>query len=393
MSRPIKLISVGHSFVVRLNRRLVHELANAGKGRWDVTCVAPDYFHGGRDLRPVKFLVDAPEPARLESVPAHLTRFVHVFFYGGRLKSILKERWDVVHCWEEPYILSGAQLARWTPAGSVLVFRTAQSLVKRYPPPFNWLERQAMHRADGWICCGQTVADTLNRKEIYRQRKMLLSPLGVDLEYFYPDKSAGEGVLRELGWDVVGPPVVGYLGRFTPEKGLSMLMTSLDQVEAPWRMLFVGAGPMEPELRAWAARHPERVRICTDVTHDHVPRYLNAMDLMVAPSLTTPQWREQFGRMLVEAFAAGVPVIGSDSGEIPFVIGEAGLVATEGDVDAWRDAIGELLSSPAKRAELAERGLERAREMFSWPDIARQYLAFFEELLERRQSNVGAPFE
>src|SRR5688572_24293266 len=127
MSRPIKLVSVGHSFVVRLNRRLVHELASAGKGRWDVTCVAPDYFHGGRDLRPVKLQADAAEPARLESVPAHLTRFVHAFFYGGRLRSILNEGWDVVHCWEEPYILSGAQLARWTPAGSVLVFRTAQS--------------------------------------------------------------------------------------------------------------------------------------------------------------------------------------------------------------------------------------------------------------------------
>lgn len=391
MPRPLRLLSVGHSFVVRLNRRLVDELAIAGKGRWEVSCAAPSYFHGGKDLRPVKLEVAEQQPSRLDAVPAHLSRYVHVFFYGKKLKSILKEPWDVVYCWEEPYILCGAQLARWTPPNSVLVFRTAQSLVKWYPPPFNWLERQAMRRADAWICCGQTVAETLNRKEIYRQRRMLLSPLGVDRQTFYPDKRAGAAVLRELHWDVSGPPVVGYLGRFTPEKGLTMLMAALDEVKEPWRMLFIGAGPMEADLRAWAARRPDQVRICTDVRHDDVPRHLNAMDLMVAPSLTTPYWREQFGRMLVEAFAAGVPVIGSDSGEIPYVIGDAGLVAREGDVPAWRDAIEQLLASPAQRAELASRGLERAHAKFNWSIIAREYLEFFDQLLESRTSRTGQP--
>jgi glycosyltransferase involved in cell wall biosynthesis len=113
-----------------------------------------------------------------------------------------------------------------------------------------------------------------------------------------------------------------------------------------------------------------------------VPRYLNAMDVLCAPSCTTPRWREQFGRMLVEAFACGVPVIGSDSGEIPHVLGDAGLVAREGDEAAWGRALAGLLESPARRGELAVRGMERARARFAWPVVARQHLDFFERLVD-----------
>ena len=105
------------------------------------------------------------------------------------------------------------------------------------------------------------------------------------------------------------------------------------------------------------------------------------MDMLVAPSQTTRHWREQFGRMLIEAFASGVPVIGSDSGEIPFVIDGAGVVVGEKDQRGWTAAIESLLNGPDRRAELRHRGLERAQQ-FAWPVIAKQYLEFFDELLE-----------
>src|SRR5207248_3079132 len=108
----------------------------------------------------------------------------------------------------------------------------------------------------------------------------------------------------------------------------------------------------------WARRHGKRVRVVTGVRHADVPRYLNAMDILCAPSQTTPHWREQFGRMLVEAFACGVPVIGSDSGEIPYVIDKSGLIVAETDEPAWRKALTELVESPTRRRELVARGLD-----------------------------------
>jgi len=373
-----KLLTLGHSYVVSLNRRLAHEMALAGRGKWEVTCVAPRYFHGGNDLAPVTLEATLEEANQLHAVPAYFTSRLHVFSYGLELRSLLRQRWDMVHAWEEPYILAGWEISRWVQSGTKLVYRTAQSNSKVYPPPFSWFERSSMARACGWICSGRSVEENLRRRAGY-ERPHLLSPLGVDLSVFSPSSSQRAAAASKLGWQVSGPPVVGYVGRFVPAKGLHLLMAALDAVTEPWRALFLGAGALEGELREWAARHQDRVRILR-VPHEDVPAYLNLMDVLCAPSQTTAAWREQFGRMLVEAFACSVPVIGSDSGEIATVLGDAGVVVGETDVAGWTRAIQDLLASPDRRRELGARGLDLARSHYAWPVVAGQYLSFFDQL-------------
>jgi len=211
---------------------------------------------------------------------------------------------------------------------------------------------------------------------------MRLIPLGVDIQHFYPSVDAQLQTRRLLAWEEQDIPVIGYLGRLVPEKGLNLLMEVLDKLQTPWRVLFVGTGSMESSLRTWAKRYPDRVRICTDVKHSEVPQYLNAMDILVAPSQTVSNWQEQFGRMLIEAFACGVPVIGSDSGEIPYVIQDAGVVVGAKDELGWVAAISDLLNSSSRRQELAKKGLERAHKVYAWSSIAKQHLQFFTEILE-----------
>jgi glycosyltransferase involved in cell wall biosynthesis len=79
--------------------------------------------------------------------------------------------------------------------------------------------------------------------------------------------------------------------------------------------------------------------------------------------------------------ACGVPVLGSDSGEIPFVVGQAGQILGEHDEPAWQSALEQLLDDPARRRELAERGLARVRAEYAWPVLGARQLAFFESLL------------
>jgi phosphatidyl-myo-inositol dimannoside synthase len=378
LKRRRRLLSIAHSYVVTMNRRLVHEMARLGGEDWEITAAAPRYFRGSNDLRPVRLESLANEPCPVVPVDAYLTGRMHFFVYGWRLKTLLAEPWDFVHCWEEPYIAAGGQMALWAPRRAPLVFRSAQSLNKHYPPPFQWIENFAMSRASGWICSGQLVAENLRARPGYTQLPMAQIPLGTDTANFRPDPARGRTIRERLGWAPGGPPVVGYLGRFVAEKGLSLLQQALDEVRSPWRALFVGAGPLEASLRKWSERHGDRVRICNDVVHDQVPAYLNAMDMMCAPSQTMPNWKEQFGRMLVEAFASGVPVIGSDSGEIPYVIRDSGVVVGESDIEGWRRAIDELVGDGAKRDALSAHGLTRAREEFSWPVVARRYLDFFD---------------
>lgn len=384
----LNVLMIGHSYVVALNRRLCREVALAGGGRFDVTVAAPASFRG--DLRPIRLEPEPGEPYALEPIPTRLSKIPHLFTYSGKLRKLLRDRrWDVVHAWEEPYIAASAQVARHVRPGAALVYSSFQNLPKRYPPPFAQIERYCLAHAAGWTAFGRTVAENLRDRAGYRERPMQTIPLGVDLDVFRPDAAARWATLATLGWTDEGPPVIGYLGRFVPQKGIAMLMRALDHIDpGSWRALWVGGGPMEGDLQAWAARHGEdRVRVVTGVAHGAVPGYLSAMDVLAAPSQTTPRWKEQFGRMLLEAMGTGVPVVASDSGEIPHVVEDAGLIVPEADEPAWTAALGELLASPARRLELRSRGLARVHDLYAWPVVARQYLDFFEQLHDAANSD------
>lgn len=379
MKRARRLVSVSHSYVVTLNRRLANEMARVSAGEWEVTAVAPRFFHG--DLSPIQLQREPGEASAVEPVRALFSRSAHVFVYGPELREKLARGVDLIHAWEEPYVFAGAEVALLAPRRVPLVFSTAQNLSKRYPPPFAQLERWVVRRSAGWIAFGETVKQNLLTRPGYAERPARYIPMGVDVELFQPDRAAGEDFLRGLGWKEQGPPVVGYLGRFVPEKGVELLRSVLERLTTPWRALFVGGGPLEASLRAWAERHGDKVRIVTGVPHAQVPRALNAMDVLCAPSQTTPRWKEQFGRMLAEGFACGVPVMTSDSGEIPHTAGDAARVLPEADVAAWTSALAELLESPDRRRELSTRGRERAMTRFAWPVVAREHLSFFESVL------------
>lgn len=376
MGRTRRLLTVGHSYVVAANRRLAHEMAVQSGGTWEVTAIAPARYRA--DLGRISAQPLAGEASRLEALNVHLDRIPHLMWYAG-LGRALDASWDVVHCWEEPYILAGAQVARRTPSGARLVIASFQNLTKQYPWPFAAFERATMKRADGWIAFGQSVHDTLATRPGYSGKPSTVIPPGVDLVRFRPDEAARARMVERLGW-TAGDRVVGYLGRFVPEKGISLLLDALRGAITPWRALFVGGGPMLDALQRFALEYPGRVHIETGVAHDDVPRWLNAMSLLCAPSQTTDAWREQFGRMLIEAMACGVPVVASDSGEMPAVIGDAGVLVGEQDTAGWTAAIDRLLGDDALRREQAARGLERAHARFGWPVVARAHLSFFDSL-------------
>jgi glycosyltransferase involved in cell wall biosynthesis len=376
MSRRLRILTIGHSYCIALNRGLAREVAR--NPDFEVTAAAPSYFHG--DLRPIILEPEPPgSPLRVVPLKTRLSRFVHVFSYDGTaLRKLVRDGdFDVVHAWEEPYVFAGYQIARALKNSSArFCFRTAQSYVKNYPPPFSYFERVVLARAQGWIAGASLVYKAMLARGFSEQNGRILN-LAVDLDQFQPltpDKRAA--VLRELGLE---PPVVGFVGRLTQAKGLDVLMRAMEQVggDRPWSLLLLGSGEYQEKVEAWAASKgwSSRVKVLL-AKHANVPPYLACMDMMVAPSQTVKNWREQFGRMIIEAFACGVPVIGSDSGEIPFVIGDAGLVVPEADATGWAQAIQQLLDNHEERDELARRGLARAPR-YSVETIAKQYNEYY----------------
>jgi glycosyltransferase involved in cell wall biosynthesis len=376
-----RLLTIGHSYVVAANRALAHQMAVAGRGEWSVTAVAPDRYRG--DLREIRAEAIPGEASSLHTVPMRFDRVPHLMWFGGKARRLLSAEWDVVHCWEEPYVLAAAQIARAIRPSATLIVGTFQNISKSYPWPLSAFERRTMGRADGWVAFGRSVHEALAQRPGYRETPCRVIPPGVDLDRFRPDVEQGGAVRERLGWpaDAV---VVGFLGRFVEQKGLPMLLDALGRARCRWHALFVGGGPLEGPLRRFADAHPGRVHIATGVSHHDVPPWLNAMTMMCAPSQTTPRWREQFGRMLIEAMACGVPAITADSGEMPAVVGDAGVVVGERDTAAWAATIDRLAADPHERHRLAARGLERAHSHYAWPVVARAHLDFFAALREGR---------
>jgi len=360
--RPLRVLTIGHSYVVRLNRNVAAALAR--RPGVELTLAAPSFFHA--DQGPMALERGEGEPFELEPLRARFSRRIHVFTYApADLERVIRPgRFDVVHAWEEPYIAAGWQIGRRAArAGIPFVFRTAQSLVKRYPPPFSWFERATVARAAGRVAGGELVFRAMVEKGFPEARGEVIT-LGVGLDAFRPlAPEAIAAARRKLGLE---PPIVGFLGRLVPQKGLRLLMRALEEVPPPWSLLLLGQGPMQGEIQGWArARGLEsRVKVLS-VRHDAVPELLGAVDVLAAPSQTTPRWKEQFGRMLIEAFACKVAVLASDSGEIPFVCGDGGRVLPEHDAAAWTAALAELLHDPAARARLAEAGYRRCRERYA----------------------------
>src|SRR5262245_5657422 len=207
-------------------------MAVQGRGRWEVTAAAPERLAG--DLREVQLEPIAGEESAVKPLRMRLGAVPHLRYYGRPLRATLDGPWDVVHIWEEPYVAACAQIAARAPSTARVVPATFQNIVKRYPPPFSAFERSVMRRANGWIAFGETVHEAQRTKDSYASKPSRVISPGVDVCRFRPDAQARASIRSHFGWpDEV--PVVGYLGRFVPEKGLTTLMAALEAAREPWR--------------------------------------------------------------------------------------------------------------------------------------------------------------
>jgi len=221
-------------------------------------------------------------------------------------------------------------------SGVPIVMQANQNIHHRFPPPFNWLEQRAFRRVAAAYGCSETVCEVSRAKGFSKPAPVI--PFGANADAFRP--RAADARRPDL------PLTIGFVGRMLPGKGLNILAGALEKLKSQaWRLLVVGDGPERArfEQSLTAAGISNRVEFTGAVDFGLVPEYFRQMDMLVLPTETTKRVREQFGRVLVEAMASGVPVIGSTCGAIPEVIGDAGLVFAEGDHDALAAALSATL--------------------------------------------------
>lgn len=302
----------------------------------------------------------------------------HLHFYP-RLGKIMREvRPEIVHIDEEPYNFAtfhAMWLAQRQQAHAL--FFTWQNLYRRYPPPFRQIELYNYRHADMALAGNRDAADVLKRKG-YPGPIRIIPQFGFDTDIYQrteprPPRAPG------------APFIIGYLGRLVENKGLPTLLEALTSLPEYCRVVFIGHGPMKSILEEQAARLgvTERVTFKPGVPTYEVPTVLQQVDVLVLPSLTRSNWKEQFGRVLAEAMACETPVIGSNSGEIPYVIGDAGLVFPEGSAQELAARIRRLLDDPELYAALAKKGRQRVLENYTQEQIARQTYEVYLEILRK----------
>jgi glycosyltransferase involved in cell wall biosynthesis len=326
------------------------------------------------DLFPVR-------PAR-----TYLSKHIQLFAYDPRpiIKALQTHRPHLIDLGHEPYSVACAEvltLCGWLAPGVPIVLQANQNIHHNYPPPFNWLEQRAFRHAAAIYGCSETVCEVLRAKGFSKPSPVV--PFGVDTEAFRPKDRTRP----------VGPLTIGFVGRMLPGKGLNVLAGALEEIKSEaWRLLVVGDGSEREEFeqRLTAAGLGDRATFTGAINFDLVPAYFHQLDVLVLPTETTKRIREQFGRVLVEAMASGVPVIGSTCGAIPEVIGDAGLVFTEGDPDALAGELRRVLSDEDLRERLVVAGLERVKQ-YSWERVAEKTYELFRQVLKSREAALSRP--
>lgn len=207
---------------------------------------------------------------------------------------------------------------------------------------------------------------------------------GVDPELFSPgDLSQLERM--SLQRDAGRGFSIGYVGRLVPGKGVDLLLEALRHLSGTWRLHLVGDGPEAERLKA-QARHlglSHRITFEGWLPSLRMPAFYRNLDVLVLPSRSQPNWIEQFGRVLIEAMACAVPVVGSDSGEIPSVIGDAGLVFPENDAEALAACLTRLMQDTSLWADLSRRGRSRVLGHYTQERIAAQTVAVYRQMMDQ----------
>jgi glycosyltransferase involved in cell wall biosynthesis len=379
----MRVLMLSKACIVGIYQRKLEEIAKLGVEL--LTLVPPSWKDERGETKLERAYTDG---YRLDVIPIALNGNFHLHSYPGLGARIRDFRPDIVHIDEEPYNVAAWQaLYHARRAGAKTLFFSWQNILRRYPPPFAWGERWVLNQVDYALVGTESTAQVWRAKG-YTGDMAVVPQFGVDPALFYPLPLPPSPLRREGEQDSTTTVItqsftLGYLGRLVEEKGVHLLLQAAAHIEGDWKLRIVGSGPERDTLRAYAQHLgiAERIEWIEWIASTEMPAQYQQLDVLVVPSLTRPNWKEQFGRVLIEAMASGVPVIGSDSGAIPDIVGETGLIVPEGDVSALADAICKLQRDAELRGRLGAEGRARVLAQFTHEQVARDTVRVYGQMM------------
>jgi len=228
-----------------------------------------------------------------------------------------------------------------------------------------WFKRQAYAGVDHFLAITELARKALLEEGVSGE-KITVIPMGVDLSRFKPVKP-NQKVTNIL-----------CVGRLVPEKGMGELARAFQGLREKYpnlKLTLVGDGPMKNYL--------EKIRGITikRVPYQQIHEEYQKADIFCLPSKTTLNWQEQYGMVLVEAMACGLPIVTTKTGAIGEVCGEAVVYAKPGDTNDLQLKLAHLIESESSRAILREKSITRTKAKYDHLKTAKQIDALYQKVL------------
>ncbi|MDQ3847001.1 MAG: glycosyltransferase family 4 protein [Bacteroidota bacterium] len=365
----IDVLAISTPCFTAINRELYRRLKRLG---WKIEMVVPDSmtFPSG---------VQLPDPEMQEDPPIHFlqlnTNNPRIQSFKG-LKRILKKlKPKVVYLDNDPGSLLAIQLGFWCKMNnSRLICQSCENLpldlVSTYKREgFKGLISSALKNS--FIALSKPNIshvfvinnDGLNIFRNLKFKSVSKTPLGFNEKIFYPSSGVRNKLRNQLGLKNI---TFAYFGRLVPEKGVHILIRSLGKIkDLDWQLVM-------DEFELYGSEYSKKIKalieseglqdrvVFINARHEEIADYMNAVDVVVIPSISTPKWKEQYGRVLPEAMACRKLVIISDSGALPELADDKCLKFKEGDEETLSRILRDCVLKPDLYTELQEEAFVRA---------------------------------
>jgi len=365
-----RVLVISHTYVQPAHRGKLRALAARGL---EVTVGVPQRWREPSLGEQIESTWERQSGLEVFPIPATGGPELHKARFGRRaLGALLRDkRPDLVQIEEEPTSAAARQVIKAARHLDIpVVLFTHQNVDPRLPMLQRWGRRRTLRRLKGLVAGSEAGAE-LVRHEVTTLPVAVIPQLGAGVPHD-PLHAPHEGL------------AIACVGRLVARKGLDNLLQALALNRgAPWHLTIVGDGPERERLERLASelRLAARIRWMGGLPADQLGRLWVDTDVLVLPSRALPDWQEPNGHVLVEAMAHEVAVLGSASGVIPEIIGDAGVVVPAGDAPGLAAELMRL-SDDRVRKPLAAAGRARAMRLYSDDAVAERTLEFWKTLVK-----------
>lgn len=401
MKDKLNLVIISHAYVYAPYRAKIEALANYSD--LNITLITPEFGLEGGGQKVYATPYEGKYYKHI-TLSGFFTGKLNFFVLKNLRKNLQSLNPDVILLEEEYWTQIAAQVSyikqKFLPKTKLLLLSCEnmchiwESEAKspyqkiRYAS-FHLLEKFIIPKLDGLVFQLPEVWQDFEQRMLalkFRGLKGTFPQLGVDYERFAKPTPASK--IEEIRNNLhikAEDFVYGYIGRLTPEKGIEDMIYAFAGWHKPnTRVLIIGNGSDEyiSHLNALIDKLNLNhiINILPAIKFDDIPAYFQLLDISILLSHTTPIWKEQFGRVLVESMATGTPVIGSDSGAIPLVVGDTGYIVPEKDILAIKEALIDAYTNKSKCMKLSKLAKARSKKEFSYQAIAKKTYDFIKKI-------------